>query len=207
MSLSLPSALVSIKNSLDSDTPVLLAVKIELDGLVEPIRVVQNEVDVDWTDPETGLVENWVAFPFEIDDIGEMDKGELPRVVLKVSNVTRAVQGYVDQADGGVDALVTIHAFTPAETATYVTLKFTVAATVCDEKWVSFVLTSRNLWRLIAPRNKCLKNNCSHEFKGVHCGYAGVETECNHTLSRCRELGNQSRFGGFPSIGFSGLRI
>ena len=37
-------------------------------------------------------------------------------------------------------------------------------------------------------------------FKGVNCGYAGAETECNYTFSRCRELGNEARFGGFPDI-------
>jgi phage-related protein len=207
VSIALPSNLVSLKNSLDSTTPVLVGIRIDMEGLVSPIRIVNNEVDIDWTDPDTGLVETWVAFPFEIDDMGEPARGELPQVVLKVSNVTRAVQGYVDQADGGVDAVVRLHAFTPAETSTYISLRFIVAGTSCDENWVTFSLSSFNMWRQTTPKNKCLKNNCSYQFKGVHCGYGGVELTCNRTLARCRELGNQNRFGGFPSIGYTGVKI
>lgn len=37
-------------------------------------------------------------------------------------------------------------------------------------------------------------------FKGPNCGYTGSETECNYTLTRCRELNNVARFGGFPDL-------
>ena len=207
MSISLPSNLVTIKNSLDSDTPVLVAIRIDMDGLVSPIRIVNNEVDVSWTDPDSATVETWVAFPFEVDDLGEPARGELPQVVLRVSNITKAIQGYVDSADGGVDAVVRLHVFTPAETSTYISLRFIVAGTSCDENWVTFNLSSFNLWRQTTPKNKCLKNNCSYQFKGVHCGYAGIETTCDRTLTRCRALSNQNRFGGFPSIGYSGIKL
>lgn len=33
----------------------------------------------------------------------------------------------------------------------------------------------------------------------TECGYGGTEITCNKTRSRCRELGNQLRFGAFPS--------
>jgi lambda family phage minor tail protein L len=38
------------------------------------------------------------------------------------------------------------------------------------------------------------------KWQATECGYAGAETTCNKTFQRCRELANQRRFGGFPSI-------
>ena len=37
------------------------------------------------------------------------------------------------------------------------------------------------------------------------CNYTGTETECNRSFSRCQELGNTIRFGGFPGVGSGGL--
>ena len=206
MSLPLPTALVDIKNSLDGDVPVFVGIKVEMAGLVEPMRLVNNDVDIDWTDPETSTVETWVAFPFEIDDVGETQVRQQPQVVVRVSNVSRVVQGYVDRASGGVDATVWVHVFSETETTPFVTLKFKVDSTSCNEEWVTFSLTCLNMWRKKAPRNRCLKNYCSHRFGDVFCAYAGSETSCDHTLKRCREIGNSARFGGFPSAGYKAYR-
>jgi phage-related protein len=37
-------------------------------------------------------------------------------------------------------------------------------------------------------------------FKGTNCGYSGPETSCNYTYTRCNQLGNVVRFGGFPDL-------
>lgn len=42
--------------------------------------------------------------------------------------------------------------------------------------------------------------NCQFTFKDTRCLYAGSETKCNKTLSRCQALGNVTRFGGYPSV-------
>ena len=43
--------------------------------------------------------------------------------------------------------------------------------------------------------------NCQwRKFRDVNCGYAGAETSCDKTISRCAQLGNLSNFGGFPSL-------
>lgn len=201
--INLPSSLVAVKNSLDSDEPAVVLVQIDMPDLNEPIRIAANEVDLTWSG------ETWVAFPFEVDNVGEPARGETQQVVLRVSNITRAVQGYVDQAAGGVDADVTLHVINAgdlAETETYITLLFRVAGTICDENWVTFNLTSADMWRRTFPKNNCHKNHCSYRFKDIFCAYSGVETTCDHTLSRCRELANENRFGGFPSIGFRGIK-
>jgi hypothetical protein len=52
------------------------------------------------------------------------------------------------------------------------------------------------------------RNICRYKkFKGTRCGYAGVEIICDRTLTRCRELANSRRFGGFPGMGAGGLTV
>jgi hypothetical protein len=35
-------------------------------------------------------------------------------------------------------------------------------------------------------------------FKDKQCGYVGPETYCDKTIDRCRELGNEINFRGWP---------
>lgn len=41
---------------------------------------------------------------------------------------------------------------------------------------------------------------CQYVFKDFRCRYAGAAAACDHTFTRCKELGNITRFGGHPSI-------
>jgi len=204
LSLPLPASLISQKNLLASDSPALALLEINMPQLAQPLKLVANDVNVTW-DGDT-----WAAFPFEIDNIGEPTKGELPSVSIKVSNVSRAIQGYVELADGGVDADVIVRVINGgdlAELTPYIRLDFRVASTSVDAEWVNFNLTSIDTWTRVFPRTKVIKNHCAYQFKGLHCGYAGVETTCDRTLTRCRELNNSVRFGGFPGVGRSGLIV
>jgi len=204
LSLPLPPSLISEKNALSSDSPALALLEIDMPQLAQPLKFVANDVNITW-DGDT-----WAAFPFEINNIGEPAKGELPSVSLRVSNVSRAIQGYVELADGGVDADVIIRVINGgdlAELNPYIVLNFRVASTSVDAQWVNFNLTSTNTWSRLFPKAKVLKNNCAYIFKGVHCGYTGGETVCDRTLPRCRELNNSIRFGGFPGVGKKGLIV
>lgn len=169
-----------------------------------PIRLVQNEVDITWNG------ETWTAFPFEIDVIGDWKKNELPQIVARVSNVARSIQGYIDDSDGGVQSQVgiyVVHGGNLGETTPLLELHYTVISTSCDHEWVTFTLSASNTFARRFPKNTCLKNICRYKFKDQWCGYAGVETQCDRSLSRCRALSNSERFGGFPGIGFRGLRF
>ena len=43
--------------------------------------------------------------------------------------------------------------------------------------------------------------NCQYRrFKDERCQYAGSETTCDKTMTRCKALGNVERFGGHPSV-------
>lgn len=46
--------------------------------------------------------------------------------------------------------------------------------------------------------------HCPWEFRGFECGYGGPETECDKSWSRCAQLQNTLRYGGFRFIPHSG---
>jgi len=152
----------------------------------------------------------WTAFPFEIDTVGDWRKNELPSIVARVSNVARSIQGYIDDADGGVESTVTIyvvHGGNLAELTPLLELYYRVTSTSCNHEWVTFTLSATNIFSRRFPKNTCLKNSCRYKFKDQWCGYSGVETQCDRSLVRCRALSNSVRFGGFPGVGYRGLRF
>ena len=51
---------------------------------------------------------NWIAFPFDLDDISDKSKNEVPRIVLKVGNASRAIMYYMEIAGGGEGSTVEI---------------------------------------------------------------------------------------------------
>jgi hypothetical protein len=72
-----------------------------------------------------------------------------------------------------------------------------------DEESVSFTVASE----LVQWSHKTLAKHSAScrwkEFKGTECAYAGAETWCDRSYTRCAALGNQVNFGGFrwlPSI-------
>ena len=203
--LSIPAALIAEKNALSNSSPFLVLCEIALASPASTtLRLVKNEVNITW-DGET-----WSAFPFGLSDLGESGKNEVPSISLNVSNVSRAMQSYIEQYDGGIDATVTIrvvHADHLAETDPMVELQYTVTGCAANSKEVTFTLGGSNPWRRRAPQNRAFKNSCRWRFKSTRCGYSGSETECSKTITRCRALSNSTRFGAYIGCGYSGLKI
>lgn len=89
--LSLSSASLLVKNSLvDTGSWIILLDLVSPDTLTH-LRICSNTENV----IKDGEVYN--AFPFEIDEVTENTSGELPILNLKVNNINRLVQSYVEQ--------------------------------------------------------------------------------------------------------------
>ena len=87
------------KNKLISDTIWIILLEIALkSGYI--MRFCSDNEDVVW-DGET-----WIAFPFDLESPKQTSSGELPRFAIRVSNITRAIEGYLEQEGGGVGATV-----------------------------------------------------------------------------------------------------
>ena len=192
------------KNLLYSDDIEAMMLKVELsDG--STFRFTGDSADITWKG------ELYQSFPFEFEEISENTKGELPRYNIRVSNVNRLVESYIQQVDGGVGSPVTLSAVNKTaiaddpNTRADVEIKMTVRAVSTNESWVSFTLGAPNPYSARIPQDRILKNHCRHHFRGKLCRYSGLGAVCNKTLAQCREYRNTENYGGFPGAGSSAL--
>jgi lambda family phage minor tail protein L len=161
------------------------------------VRVCDNTEDIVWN----GYT--WNAFPFELDIKQDTTKGDIPNLTIKVSNVNRLFQQYVEKSNGAVGAKVTLRLVLSNNldsTTPEIEEQFEVIGTQCDAYWITFTLGAMNPLILRFPKHKYIKNFCRWKFKSPECGYTGVDTYCNHTFEDCKKKRNQKRFGGFIGI-------
>ncbi|WP_051183046.1 DUF1833 family protein [Desulfocurvibacter africanus] len=210
MPIPLSSVVLEEKNRLATSEAFLLALEISVPGVDEPIRVVSNTENVTWRGVE------WIAFPFEIDELSDTSKGEVPRIELKVSNVSRALERYIHDYDAYVKRFgfspitVSIIVLNTADLGSGVPVVehlFELKQPKTDAKWATFVLGASNPFDLRFPTAMLRKNACRFRFRDARCGYRGEADGCDKTLSRCRALKNSERFGGFPGVGTPGVYL
>jgi len=199
MPLSISTQAIAEKNKLASSDPWLLLLEIIYPG-EESIRLVWNTESVTW-DGET-----WQPAAFELGDQEESKDADIPEVSLGIVDINRQLTPLLDQYDGGIGAEVWIRIVHSAHldvTEPEYEDRLEIIDTAIDSmNRVKFKLGAENLTNYRCPPDRFLKGHCRYkEFKGSLCGYDGPETECNRTFERCRELGNQARFGGFPGVG------
>jgi lambda family phage minor tail protein L len=166
------------------------------------LRLCANNEDITWNG------ETWVAFPFELNDYKQTSGEEFPQLTIRVSNITRAVEGYLEQAGGGVGATVRIMIVMSAylsETTPVEGEEFTVQSTSYDQNWVTFTLSGAvNLLHRV-PERRFLKNWCPFQYKGLECRATSGLPTCDRSLKNCQERNNAVRFGGEPGIPMGGL--
>lgn len=144
----------------------------------------------------------YIRFPIRFDAIGE-SQGEIDTVKLTICNISREIQTYLEAYDWrGKQVKVTlVWANQLADIDAKLEDTLYIDSYTADEKNVEVTLSTKfDILDATIPNRKYFRNNCSWKFKGAECGYAGGETSCNRTLQRCKELANQLRYGGFPSI-------
>ena len=202
MALTIPSSLIAEKNKLFSGGAFLELLQVTMSELSQTLRIVNNNEDITWNS------QTWQKFQFQAGSFNESNEGEAPQISVKVSNVLRAVQGYVESADKGLvgDSVIyyLIHSDNLSETTPVITQNFTILGVTCDENWVDFLLGAENFFLRAFPTNLYKRKICRYKtpdgFKGTRCGYSGAETTCDRKFSTCIGYGNQERFGGQPSI-------
>lgn len=208
MSVPLSSVAIQEKNKIaNSDSVFLLCMEIDIPTLTENIKIVANTENITWRGDE------WIAFPFELDEISESDSGEVPRVDVKVSNVSREIEFYIHE----YDRYCKENGFSPIWCYIYVVnslnldsddpereLFFELVQPKTNPQWVTFTLGASNPFNIRFPKRRMIPK-CSWKFKSDECGYSGSAINCNKTLNRCKELNNTARFGGWYASGRTGL--
>ena len=219
MPLPLSSIAIQEKNKLNSDSVFLQCVRVIVPGLDDAIRLVANSENIQWRHPEDTAVETYVACPFSISEINESTSNEVPLVTLSIPNVDRIMDQYLR----AYDDYVKVNGYQPITVSICIINSRVVAQNPsadpefehtlelkqpkADAKTASFSLSASNPYTRRFPQNRILRNHCRFRFKSARCGYSGQETQCDHTLLRCRALGNSIRFGNAPGVGLGGFDV
>jgi len=152
----------------------------------------------------------WKGIPIEADSIRETREGELPELNFTVVDIERIMLPELDYNKGGIGIDVDLHIINDAhlDLDPILSERFQISKTSVDHLCrIQFTLSVTDAATFRSPPNRFIRGFCRYEeFKGPLCQYDGTEEECDRTLKRCRELGNQKRFGGFPGLGPFGYR-
>ena len=186
------------KNLLLSKNKMLICLSISIPGVVDinldpvPVRVVKNNESINWN----GYT--WSAAEFEINEILETSKGEVPRVSIQVSNKNRQFERYLQDYDlyikqngyqkiavelfvvntGNVD----INGDLKTDYEVYYKLELTQPKS--NDKFVTFELGATNPYTHRFPLTRLLKNQGKViDFGDWECGYANIHNTISGTHS------------------------
>ena len=185
-----------IEKNKQTNKPINLYTIKEYNG-ADDLRFAEYDSDV------TYQGDVYSKFPLTHENISENTQGEIDHVTVTISNISRLIQGYLESYDlrGKKVIIRKVWANHLADPNAYTDSIYYIDSYIADENNVVFTLSSKfDVLDLELPARRYSRNYCSWKFKSAECGYAGAETSCDKTLQRCRELSNQIRFGGFPSI-------
>lgn len=142
-------------------------------------------------------------FPISHEQTGENSTGAIDQIKVKVSNVNRLIQGYLETYNLKKKRLDIILVFADHldNPANKITETFYIDSYTADQGCVEFTLSSKlDILDVNIPGRLFVRNYCQWKFKGTECGYVGALTTCNRLKADCKIRNNYIRFGGFPSI-------
>jgi lambda family phage minor tail protein L len=192
----LDAAVIAEKNKQENQ-PIHLFTVYDYDGAGTNLYLAQYDTNITFNGIE------YRRFPVSFDGIGENNQGQINTVVLKVSNISREIQAYLELYDwrGKRVDITLVWGNQLADPDAKMTDTLYIDSYAADEENAEFTLSTKfDVLDFTLPGEKYLRNNCRWKFKSTECGYAGAETTCNRTFIRCQVLGNRLRYGGFPSI-------
>lgn len=209
MALSLQT--IRDKNSLGTDAIFHVLLKIVIPATPE-INITNNGEDVVWNS------KTWIAFPFDIAELSEEGSGEIPQWTITLDNRQRAIEAYLQQYDqylkangvNGNEIRCTLYVVNSKDLSNTTPIKevtFELNQPTTNSETATFVLTADSPFNISVPKRRFIQNFCYWKFKSSECGYTGGAGTCDKSLIQCKSYGNSHRYGGFPSVGFGGIRL
>jgi len=196
MPLDTGATFISEKNKAEN-RPAFLYKIFEYNG-TDDLLFTSNDEDVTF-DGDT-----YTRFPISHESISDNTNGQIDTVNLRIGNVSRLIQAYLEAYDWRGKKVTIAQVFLDqlADTDAVIVHTFYVDTYTADEKDVTVVLTTKfDVLDIQLPLGTYNRNYCRWKFKSSECGYAGAEAVCNKTKQDCRDnKANVLRFGGFPSI-------
>ena len=184
--------------SKEANKPIVLYQIDNYDDAGSVLRFAEYSHDVVWNG------QTFRAFPVTHEFVSENLQGEVDSINVKFTNLGVLVGSYVFDDFEWYEKKVTIYivfADRLDSADDYISDVFYIDSWSASEKDIQLTLVSRyDVLAMTIPGRRIHRSFCCWKFKGDECGYIGTEAECNKTLTRCRELNNQLRFGGFPAV-------
>jgi len=226
--MTLPNNLILEKNKSYNPDPWIALLKITLNDLTSTtFRLARNPEDIYFDDCSGNGIESYDAFPFELDPRSLTSKGEIPVLTIKVCNITRLIQPYLETLNGGIGSTVKVmivHCdhktrIVTGSVANYADLiqYYTILTCASDSKWISLTLGGVSPLRRPFPLYRYVALYCRWQFDtsvnpSPECGYRTYgdgtgKTTCKRTWEDCKAHANTERFGGFIGLQTGGLRI
>lgn len=204
MPVNVSNEYIQEKNRLSSSGAWITLAKLMDPEGGDPARFAFNTEDIEYS----GYI--WRGITINADSIKESRDGELPEVNMTIVDINRLLLPTLDAHKGGVGTDVYLYIVNSAhlDLDPILTEKFQITKASVDHLCrISLSLSALDISTFRSPPNRFIREYCRYkEFKGPLCQYDGPEETCDRTLTRCKQLGNQRRFGGFPGIGAFGYQ-
>ncbi len=199
MPLSISDQAIADKNKLRSDVAWIDFVEFLYPGEAA-VRVCSDNRIVNWNGHD------WYPVEFVPPNVKESKDAQIPDLTLAFADVDQQVTPIIDRYDGAIGAAVNLYTVLSTMLDSNIpereeTMEL-LSASIDHQSVITFTLGAENLQDRKCTPVRYLKNHCRYTgLSDDRCGYTGSETDCNLTFARCKELGNQARFGGFPGVG------
>lgn len=220
MAIPLIQPLIEEKNKISQDQPWLLFLTLTSVDKQTVIRLVRNTENITYKGHEH------VAFPFEIDSVPEASVGSLPTLSIKVSNVDRQIQTYIEQDatfGSGWEVIITLahisqlNGTNALNQVAEIEHKFQTLDLIASNEWLTINLGVPNPLMVKFPRQQFSGGFCQRTFNdGEGCPYStkgknSNYTSCNKTLANCKDRFDEYRTDawgsklGIPFLAFNGI--
>lgn len=159
--------------------------------------------------------QNYLGAPLSFDEIKKDDNSSVSKLGIQLSNVGLSVSGIIAQRGDIITSAPAVLTLVFLDVNTNTLLQDTkqvLFAGKCNNLKLDYenatldIETSLGGYEIQAPAMKYRTTCQVRRFKDCRCCYNGQETECDRTFDRCKELGNEDNFRGFPQM-FSELVI
>ncbi len=175
-----PAWFIPIKNALASDGGIIVLVEIAYPG-ANTLRIADWDENVEWP---AGSGRTWLAAPFKLGKVRRTGTRSETGMQAEVENASRAIELYLEEADGGVGAEVTLYAVhsqnldreAPVFEERYENLE---AST--DSEWAVFDLGAEDL----------MGQDVSQPLSRSFCRFTRADqcehvADCDHSKAACR---------------------
>ena len=206
--LKISSNLINAKNLLVDTGAWLILIELRNkndEPLADQIRICSNTEDVEWP---TGSGNIWTPYPFELGSFEDNSKNETGTTTLNICNIDGILNSYIEENRAFIGCIVTVRIIHTRNlnAALVPTYKFKIKSSSINSMWISFTIGSDSLFSKPDPMFKMNRTFCRYKRRldDPLCGFTkenpGHSATCDGTLARCRELGRQLKFGGFPGL-------